>query len=179
MDIKQLIEQFNNTHNNQYDYSEMKFTTFSKDITIICKIHGKFEQRAEHHRNGSGCPQCSLLRRAAIKVEKAANAFYDKARAKHGNKYNYDKVIYKSATDLVTITCSKHGDFEQTPNRHLSKSGCPSCGLLLQGNARRLSQEDFIRKSIEVHGDKYDYTNAIYINSKSKLTIGCKVHRRI
>jgi len=45
----------------------------------------------------------------------------------HGNKYNYDKVEYKDNTTKVTITCSKHGDFEQSPNSHKKGRGCKLC----------------------------------------------------
>lgn len=35
---------------------------------------------------------------------------------------------------------------------------------------------EFIRKSIEVHGDRYDYSKVSYINSRSKVTIICPEH---
>ena len=34
----------------------------------------------------------------------------------------------------------------------------------------------FIEKARLVHGDKYDYSNSVYVNSKTKLTITCKTH---
>lgn len=54
--------------------------------------------------------------------------FIDKARRVHGNKYEYDKVVYINAHTLITITCPKHGDFEQEPTNHIHNSrGCPIC----------------------------------------------------
>lgn len=41
---------------------------------------------------------------------------------------------------------------------------------------RRLSTENFIHKSIKVHGDKYKYNNSVYINAKTKICISCPVH---
>lgn len=41
--------------------------------------------------------------------------FILRSRKKHGDKYNYDKVEYKSI----------HGEFEQTPYAHLRWQGCP------------------------------------------------------
>jgi hypothetical protein len=36
--------------------------------------------------------------------------------------------------------------------------------------------KEFINKAKEVHGDKYDYSKVEYINSRTKITIICKVH---
>lgn len=40
----------------------------------------------------------------------------------------------------------------------------------------KLTQEQFIKKSQEIHGDKYDYSKVLYINSKTKVIIFCKKH---
>ena len=41
--------------------------------------------------------------------------------------YDYSKVNYINNETKVVITCSEHGDFEQTPHSHLQGSGCPIC----------------------------------------------------
>lgn len=47
-------------------------------------------------------------------------------------------------------------------------------------NVIKLSTEEktteFIRKAIIVHGDKYDYSKVVYINTRTKVIIICKVH---
>ncbi len=43
-------------------------------------------------------------------------------------------------------------------------------------NMRKLTKEDFIRKSKEIHGDKYDYSKVEYVNSRSKVCIICPEH---
>jgi len=58
------------------------------------------------------------------------DTFKSRANKIHLNYYNYDKVKYIDSHTKVTITCLKHGDFNQEPGSHLySKSGCPSCNL--------------------------------------------------
>lgn len=42
--------------------------------------------------------------------------------------------------------------------------------------AKKLTTEEFISKSRNKHGDRYDYSVSVYINSKSKLKIICKKH---
>jgi hypothetical protein len=34
----------------------------------------------------------------------------------------------------------------------------------------------FILKAAKIHGDRYDYYNVNYINSKTKIKIICKIH---
>lgn len=42
--------------------------------------------------------------------------------------------------------------------------------------AKRMTLKDFITRSKELHGDKYDYSKACYINSKTKIEIVCPKH---
>lgn len=42
--------------------------------------------------------------------------------------------------------------------------------------AARLNTESFISRAIEVHGDRYDYSESKYINARTKVEIGCRVH---
>lgn len=41
---------------------------------------------------------------------------------------------------------------------------------------KKLTTEEFIRKSREVHNDKYDYSQVRYINNKTKVKIICPIH---
>lgn len=47
------------------------------------------------------------------------------ANEKFNGKYSYDKFSFKNMTTKSTITCPKHGDFVQTPSKHLLGRGCP------------------------------------------------------
>ena len=42
--------------------------------------------------------------------------------------------------------------------------------------SNKLTQEQFISKAIKVHGNKYDYSKVVYINSKTKVSIRCTTH---
>ena len=41
---------------------------------------------------------------------------------------------------------------------------------------KRLTTDDFIKKSKKIHGDKYDYSKSIYNGSCKKLIIICPIH---
>ena len=67
-----------------------------------------------------------------MSVKKTKEQFIKDAREVHGNKYNYDKVVYIGAHVDVIITCpisehGKNGDFPQSPTSHLSGAGCKPC----------------------------------------------------
>ena len=53
--------------------------------------------------------------------------FIEKAKAIHGDKYDYSLVDYKNAKTKIKIICPIHGVFEQTPNSHLNGRGCSKC----------------------------------------------------
>jgi hypothetical protein len=37
-------------------------------------------------------------------------------------------------------------------------------------------KEDFVKKAIAIHGDKYDYSKTKYVNCRTKLKINCPIH---
>jgi hypothetical protein len=107
------------------------------------------------------------------------NEFIKKAEKKHGGKYKYNNVNYINSTKHVTITCLKHGNFSQNPSSHLMGSGCPKCSIenhILNNPKPKMTTNDFIKKSKEVHGDKYSYGNTDYVNDKTKVRITCPKH---
>lgn len=143
-----------NAHGETYDYSISECSGSLHKVTIICKTHGVFMQRAFEHCAGNGCPICAginnglrgveLLSKAArASATKAADTFIDKALVVHGSTYDYSKSVYgKNNTVKVVITCSKHGDFLQTPGHHLSGKGCPACALDRSNIAQRMSEKN-------------------------------------
>lgn len=42
--------------------------------------------------------------------------------------------------------------------------------------SKKLTTEQFIEKSIQIHGNKYDYSKVNYINSYTKVCIICPEH---
>ena len=46
-------------HDCDYDYSQTAYIRGSEKVKIICKKHGLFEQEANSHLQGRGCPKCS------------------------------------------------------------------------------------------------------------------------
>lgn len=152
-------------HGDKYDYSKVNYINNHTKVTIICPIHGEFEQTPNDHLRGKGCPRCS----GNIKL--TTGEFIQKAIARHGDKYDYSKVDYKDNKTKVVIICKIHGEFKQTPRDHLSGHGCPVCG-----GGVKLTKEEFIKKAVARHGDKFDYSKVDYKDCKTKVVIICKIH---
>lgn len=102
--------------------------------------------------------------------------FVRKANNRHGSKYDYTKVSYIKAKEKVTIICKDHGEFTQAPTDHLSGRGCKACGYLRTSASRKSSTSDFIKKSVTVHGDKYDYSLVKYQGAKDEVELICQIH---
>lgn len=102
--------------------------------------------------------------------------FIDRARAVHGDKYDYAFSVYKSARENVLIYCQKHGVFEQRPNDHLSGKGCRKCSTLMNGENKKSNTKEFTEKARVVHGNKYDYSFVLYTRSKDAVHIICQQH---
>ena len=90
--------------------------------------------------------------------------FIKKAKAVHGDKYDYSLVEYKNSRIKVKIICPIHGIFEQAPGNHLLGAGCPDCS-----GRKRSTTEEFIQRARAIHGDKYDYSLVDYKNNKTKI----------
>lgn len=125
--VEDFIKRSKAIHGDKYDYSLVEYTTARKDVKIICNTHKTiFEQKADIHVHGKGCPLC---RNDKLAAERSADKehFVKRAVATHGDKYNYDKVIYKNAKTKVIVTCPLHGDFPAYPDNHWTGTGCPDC----------------------------------------------------
>lgn len=242
---KDFIEKARLIHGDTYDYSETNYVAARLKVKIRCKKHGLFEQTANAHLNGQGCPVCGELKKKHPKrnlqdvindckklhgdqytYEKSKENYIDtmhnvvvtckdhgdfvtkfnyvlrniyccpecykehlskvKARSqdefiklsieKYGNRFGYDLVNYKNSQTKVKILCPKHGLFEITPNAHLQGGACPKCAIEENADRCRSNTEEFIEKAKKIHGDRYGYDAVDYINNHTPVVIYCKKH---
>jgi hypothetical protein len=102
---KEFINEAMNLHGNKYDYSKIDYVDYNSNITIICTIHGEFEQKAKCHLKSYGCKKCGKLI-GASKRKNTTDEFITKAIKKHGTIFDYSKVIYINAKTNVIIICN-------------------------------------------------------------------------
>ena len=123
---EKFIHDARKVHGDKYDYSKVEYKNNKVHILIICPIHGEFHQRPDHHLHGQGCPRCCEILNGLNK-RLPIETFLERAREKHGDKYDYSKVVYESAEKSVLIICPIHGEFYQKPSCHMNGAGCPLC----------------------------------------------------
>jgi len=106
-------------------------------------------------------------------VIKTTKQFIKEATVKHDGKYSYVKTEYSGVMNPVIIVCPIHGEFNVTPNAHLSsKQGCQKCS-----KKYRPSTEEFIHDVNIIHSNKYSYSKTVYgTNNTEKVTVACHIH---
>ena len=166
---EEFIKKAREVHGDKYDYSKVEYVGALTKVCIICPEHGEFWQVPSSHLNGNGCPKCGHK-------TPLIEDFVKKSKRKHGNKYDYSKAVYVDWKTKVCIICPEHGEFWQKLNDHTNGQGCPTCAHEANGERKRLSKEEFIKKAREVHGDKYDYSKVEYVGTFKKVCIICHDH---
>lgn len=102
------------------------------------------------------------------------NEFIDRSNELHEFKYTYDNSEITNSNSDVIVTCLEHGDFTVNARRHYTKSikqGCPKCI-----NYERIDLQEFIRRSVQVHGEKYHYGKVEYLGSGKQVILTCPEH---
>lgn len=150
----------------RYDYTETVYVNSKTKVKIKCLIcNHVFWKLPDKHTSidKEGCPECIGRQRYTTET------WVEKMKKIHSDKYDYSKVVYKTAVIHVTIICKTCGDeFEQLPCVHIKGIGCPNCG-----KNKRLTLEEFLRRAKEIHGDKFDYSKVKFKNTKSRSIIRC------
>lgn len=163
-------------HGDRYLYPKVNYVRSSDVVTITCREHGDFNQTPNVHLSGKGCPTCGRIKSARNRTKVNTADFITKAALKHGLIYLYDKTVYKHHRERVTITCREHGDFEQRPDQHLAGQGCPKCAWVKRTDGNRLTWEEFLERSNDLHNGFYSYLKSKYINTYTPIVITCPVH---
>ena len=121
-DNVKFIEESIKVHGNKYDYSKVQYKNATDKVTIICPVHGEFTQMPSAHLNGQGCPKC-------VGKNLSLDEVITKFKTIHGTKYDYSKVVYEEMHKKVCIICPEHGEFMQTPSKHILGQGCRKCSI--------------------------------------------------
>ena len=165
----EFVERASKIHNGRYIYDKTKYVNAETKIPILCLEHGTFWMTPMNHLLGQGCPKCSGR---GLTTSEIVTMF----REKHDDKYDYSKVVYNRMHEKVCIICPKHGEFWQTPSKHLLGQGCPKCAIETRAEEKNIGNEEFIRRAREIYGDKYIYADTKYTKMDEKVKVICPKH---
>lgn len=126
--IDTFITEANIVYGGKFDYSKAVYKNAHTKLTIICPVHGEFQQTPDMHlKTKAGCGLCANKLKSTAKL-KTTKQFLIKAEDVHGTVYDYSTVDYTRSNIPVTIICPTHGEFQQTPSNHIhAKHKCPKC----------------------------------------------------
>lgn len=103
--------------------------------------------------------------------------FIVKARAKHGDRYQYISLDFSKPPAKFLAVCEKHGEFTQEMQGHVSRGyGCQKCGNEAKSAAKRTPVAELVAGFREVHGDTYEYKDVYYKNTRGFVVAVCKEH---
>ena len=163
------------------DKTKIKEYNSKIKIKFTCHCGTIYEKSFErmNKNNGGFCKKCTDEK--TVQIIKSVHTytqeeFIKRAKEKHGDNYSYDNSKYINSITKIDITCPIHGNFSQLPCSHLFGRGCPKCGTISTASNTTFTQEEFIKRAKEKHGDKYSYDNSKYINSITKIDIICPIH---
>lgn len=133
-----------------------------------------------------------------MSLEDRCQHFKSRGTLQHEGKFNYSLVEYKDAKTKVKIICPNHGEFLQTPDKHLApkSKGCQKCWEEIKTanirarpkefyqyyhgatkNKPHISQEIFIERCRKKYGNKFDYDLSNYNGlTKNKIKVKCPQH---
>ena len=182
---EEFLKRAKEKHGDFYDYSEIQCNGIRSFVIIKCPYHGPFSQIVQAHiHNGQGCSKCFQQKRLTI------IGFNKKACLIHNNKYDYSvtNLLDRDSNGKISIRCKEHDFiFLVRPADHIhprKKYGCPKCGknikktkITTRNKKNIIGTDEFIKRSIQIHGDLYNYEDVIYLKIDKQVIIKCKIHK--
>lgn len=162
---KEFIEKSKKIFGDQLDYSKVNYINSITEVILTCKKHGDFSIAPKDHIcYERGCGVCSGAKYNLQTLLEAMELI-------HGDMFDYSKVTFTNVKIPVIIICKIHGEFLQTPDKHLQGQGCPKCK-----KSARKDLDYFLITANEIHGNKYDYSKVIFTRMFDNVEIICSKH---
>ncbi|AUE22848.1 hypothetical protein Ah1_00330 [Aeromonas phage Ah1] len=98
--------------------------------------------------------------------------FINRARTKHGNRFDYSNTVYTTNANDITVTCKIHGNFIVNANAHcrLKHGGCKNCATNTEVGETDIQR--FIRRSKLIFGERFNYPTEF----SKRMELICKKH---
>ncbi len=174
---EEFVKRAKEIHGDKWGYDEVNYINSNTPVRIICPIHGVFEQLPIGHLSGQGCPKC-------VGRYQTNDEVVLRMKESHPNDdYDYSKVEFSKMHNKVCIICHKkdkygneHGEFWQTPAKHVFGRGCPKCANERRNDNRKITLEKFKERANELFNSFYNYDNVFFSDLHDKVKIICPIH---
>lgn len=174
------------THGSRYSYDDFTYVNAKTKSTIICIVHGGFQQSPDKHLNSLyPCPSCLFdhksSQRKGIKpaVDRWIKPDEYLDRLDLPEKYTIDMSGYIGLTKgEVILQCPIHGKSSYSPQALMSSQyKCALCGRQSAQKSKTKSYESFVLESNSIFSSKYIYPQNIEdFSRKTIVEILCSSH---
>ena len=178
----EILKRLRKVHGNKYEFEIPANVRTNIKIKFFCKLHGQSEALVSQLLAGNGCKNCGRVA-ASTKRALTTKQWVAKAKIIHGDKYDYSKTKYINSKTKVTVTCSRHGDFEINPSNHIQptlRRGCKGCSggkiLNFDNSTKKLSQNEFLKRVKGATTKNLDFSKSIYNGQRETVKVICKIH---
>lgn len=137
----------------KYDYSLCEFINSRKKVKIIYKSK-VYNQTPTNHLKGFKCENLWDTEKFIIESKKIFK-----------NKYDYSLTEFKNFHYPVKIIYNREV-YKQKPIHHLRGNNVEN-----SNKTKKLNKSDFIKRSKDIFGDRYDYSKVKYVNMETNVDI--------
>lgn len=118
------------------------------------------------------------------KIRNRFNRYLKRTDRKYGKFFDYSNSIYVDLNTEILIKCPIHGEFYQTPLKHvlLKDGGCAGCSKnnkkkIVRGQVSGHSKEDFLLQAKAKFGDRFVYDLSVFkYFGYPNIKIICPIH---
>ena len=97
--------------------------------------------------------------------------FLTRAHEVWGDRWDLSGAVYQGSGVRVLARCAQHGEFSTVPSELLrGVGGCREC------SSPKLSEEQVLKRFSNTWGDRWDYSEVVYTNNSTPVTIICREH---
>ncbi|MDB9950268.1 hypothetical protein OAD56_02560 [Gammaproteobacteria bacterium] len=118
-----FIEEAQLIHGDSYDYSWVEYDSARSKLKILCKTHDFFEQTANDHLSGRGCPSCAVT---GFNPDKPGLVYYVRVETRTHNFWkigitNHSVKERFAGADFEKITVLKIWEFEKGVDAYIKE----------------------------------------------------------
>jgi len=133
---KYFIEKAIKVHGDTYIYENTKYSKSNEHVCITCRKHGDFEQIAQYHLQGAGCPSCSIESTgwtySKWKEQAERSARFNSYKVYILKCYNDDEVFFKVGKTFLTVAQRYQGATNMPYEYEVIK--------VIEGSAKHISE---------------------------------------
>lgn len=165
--------------------------TYEEKITVIKRMRGEDASLKEiadvlgvscstisKYLRQEGLQDVRNNRKAVAKRRLTQGQFIERARAVHGDVYDYSQVVYVNNSTKVRIVCPVHGVFEQTPHKHMDGRGCPHPDCIREKRERSTMQRFGVKNVMQSDIVKATYVENFREKHGCDNPMQCEEHRK-